>query len=113
MRPPEIKTITKRQGGEMSGTWGEPISWEAVCCRAGGRRRYNAHRQALRRERWNKIAALITPLSPVFPPPFGLMAALARELGVSRATVCRDFKTFRSWYGQRLDPFFSGRRRPT
>jgi hypothetical protein len=39
------------------------------------------------------------------------MAALARELNVSKSTITRDFQTFRSWYGQRLDPFFSARRR--
>ncbi len=66
--------------------WTATTSDRAVALRAGGRRRYNAERQAARERRRCAIAALLArDLWGVWTGP-----ALAARLGVSRATVCRD-----------------------
>lgn len=65
------------------------MNWDSICRRAGGRRRYNAQRQhqaALRRLR---VGALMNQLGWF---THGVPAEVARQLGVSRSTVCRDLK---------------------
>lgn len=56
--------------------------------RAGGRRRYNAARQAQARARRAAILELIG--TPVVLGFHGWQAQLAKRFGVSRATICRD-----------------------
>jgi hypothetical protein len=86
----------------MSGTWGAAADFRAVCKRAGGRRRYNAERQNQQNWRRNMIIFWTAGLAR---STWGLQAALARELGVSRATVCRDMAAIRDGYvPQRLRP---------
>ncbi|MGE4056657.1 MAG: hypothetical protein AB7F99_17850, partial [Vicinamibacterales bacterium] len=58
--------------------------------RAGGRRRYNAERQRVREERRDQLAALVVETWPRFMTDRGWQSWAARQLGVSRASVCRD-----------------------
>jgi hypothetical protein len=66
----------------------KPLTFDEVCRRAGGRRRYNTQR----------CAEMFTQRIIIFgriPRDSGCMergwcAALAREFGVSRATISRD-----------------------
>jgi hypothetical protein len=78
----------------MSGNWGAPTDWEAVCRRAAGRRRYNAGRRRRKQQRRTEIIIRRTGLDRW---EWGLQAALAEALGVSRATICRDFQAIRNW----------------
>ena len=68
--------------------WSANASWEEVRRRAGGRRRYNAVRglRALLRRR--EVARLLSVQGGLTYR--GTQARLARQLGVSRATICRD-----------------------
>ena len=72
----------------MTLAWSVPTTPEAVARRAGGRRRHNAQRQwlALRR-RYMEVARLLFCRDGC---KRGAQARAARELGVSRSTVCRD-----------------------
>lgn len=54
--------------------------------RAGGRRRYNSHRREMASLRRAKVAQLLRE----FGVGRGVQAAIARRLGVSQATICRD-----------------------
>jgi hypothetical protein len=77
----------------MSGGWQNTTSWAEVCARAGGRKRYNAarkHRKQARR------AEIICRTDWRHRDAWGLQAALAKALGVSKATICRDFKAIRN-----------------
>jgi hypothetical protein len=76
----------------VSGTWGAPADFAEVCRRAGGRRRYNFWARERKRRRRVEI---ICRTVGVPRGTWGLQAALARALGVSRATVCRDFQAIR------------------
>jgi hypothetical protein len=72
------------------------LTWEAVCRRAGGRRRYNAGRRFLRNLRRAQIVSRLAGTSWLYArPPHGLQAALARVLGVSPATISRDLRALR------------------
>jgi hypothetical protein len=66
----------------------KPLTFDEVCRRAGGRRRYNLNRRA------EMFARRIIILSRIPRDPGctrrGWCAALAREFGVSRATISRD-----------------------
>ncbi len=79
----------KRATIPRPGAWHRPTSWESVCRRASGRRRYNAWRKlkaAMRQrevERW--LAAKGAGLFA-----WGTQAEIARCLGVHRSTVGRD-----------------------
>ena len=83
----------------MSGTWGAPASWEIVCRRASGRRRYNAQRAFLRNLRRAQLACRLAGVPASLRQAgkrSGLQALLAEEFGVSPATICRDLKALRS-----------------
>jgi len=59
-----------------------PLTWEQICRRAGGRRAYNAQRRFAAAYRTKEVAELLRD---------GLhQAEVARRLGVSKATICRD-----------------------
>jgi DNA-binding transcriptional regulator LsrR (DeoR family) len=61
--------------------------WEARCRFAGGRRRYNAERQVRRELRRGQVADMLLQLGWFR----GVQTQIARELGVSRSVVSRDF----------------------
>ena len=67
--------------------WTVTTSDRAAALRAGGRRRYNAERQAARELRRAELARLLAVSAWWRECPY---AALAVRLGVSRATICRD-----------------------
>ena len=77
----------------MGGNWNATTSWAEVCRRAGGRRRYNAGRRFLRNVRRAEIFGRIA--GKPWQSIWGLQAALARALGVSRSTICRDLRAMR------------------
>jgi hypothetical protein len=77
----------------MSADWSAPTSWDDVCRRAGGRRRYNAARRE--RKMWRRTEILIRTVG-VDRRLYGLQAQLARVLGVSPATISRDFAAIRN-----------------
>ena len=66
---------------------------DAVARRAGGRRRYNAERQAEAIARRLKILELVG--ASWILSPRGLQAQLARYFGVNRSTICRDMEALR------------------
>jgi hypothetical protein len=68
-------------------TWGNPTSWEEVCRRAAARRHYNAVRHFEALQRQTQVAALLGQYGIL---THGVQARIARELKVSRATICRD-----------------------
>jgi hypothetical protein len=76
----------------MSGTWGALTDRDTVCRRAAGRRRYNAARK--RRKQARRTEIILRTAGRYF---WGMQALLAAELGVSRATICRDFRAIRNW----------------
>jgi hypothetical protein len=57
---------------------------------AGGRRHYNAHRQFLALDRRRKLARMLRQKGGMTKR--GYQARLARKLGVSTATICRDVR---------------------
>jgi methylphosphotriester-DNA--protein-cysteine methyltransferase len=72
----------------MSSAWSAPTSWDVVCRRSAGRRRYNAARKVLRDYRRVQILMRVAGTAR----PRGLQAHFARELGVSPGTISRDFQ---------------------
>jgi hypothetical protein len=74
----------------MNSFW--PLDWDSICRRAGGRRRYNAMRKQLKHQRRVEVLLRTTGKRHLW----GIQAALAEVLGVSRATICRDFKAIRN-----------------
>jgi predicted DNA-binding transcriptional regulator YafY len=70
----------------MGKPWGAPTSWDEVCRRAAGRARYHAMRRAQRVLRRRKVLRLLRRYGCCH----GVQARIARELGVSEATVSRD-----------------------
>jgi hypothetical protein len=66
--------------------WRAPKSWDEVCRRAAGRRRYNAERQVgVMVRRW-RVLELVKQTGLVS----GAQRRMAKELGVSEATISRD-----------------------
>ena len=63
------------------------MTFDEVCRRAGGRRRYNAERQRGAEKRRAEVARLLVKYGR---HKRGTRARIARELGVSEATVSRD-----------------------
>lgn len=74
----------------MTAAWTAPTTPDAVARRAGGRRRYNALRQQKAHYRRTILRELLFAKGKLFEP--GIQARLARDLGVSRSTICRDMK---------------------
>jgi DNA-binding NarL/FixJ family response regulator len=65
-----------------------PKSAEEAYRRAGGRRRYHAQRKREAEERRARVAELVMQWGWVQ----GTQARIARELGVSEATISRDMR---------------------
>jgi hypothetical protein len=74
----------------VSNDWGQTTDWETVCRRNAGRRHYNAVRQVRRDYRRVQVARLLLKYGQDNLPLHGLQARIARELGVSPATISRD-----------------------
>lgn len=72
----------------MSAAWSAPTTPEAASRRAGGRRAYNSRRQFARTRRRAEVMRLVSCQGTFFRR--GFQSELARKLGVSRATICRD-----------------------
>ena len=73
--------------------WQRQIDWNAVCRRAGGRRRYNAMRRRKADARRVAIAEVLDGLGLVaLFARRGLSVRLAAALGVHRTTVWRDLQ---------------------
>jgi hypothetical protein len=70
------------------GHWSEQTSWDEVCRRAAGRRHYNSVRRFRATYRRCELARLLLVKGGLTDR--GTQARLARELGVSRSTICRD-----------------------
>ena len=68
--------------------WNITTTAENAYKRAGGRRGYNGHRQQLAILRLQKITALLGEVGF----QWGSRSELARRLGVSRSTICRDMQ---------------------
>jgi hypothetical protein len=94
-----LATMPEPQARNSS--WSEPVSDDVAHRRAGGRARYNRDRKVnayLRRlreiERWGELLKN----GGLGLYEHGAKAAMARELGVHRSTVTRDFQAiFRAW----------------
>ena len=69
--------------------WTAPTSDAIAARRAGGRKRHNAERQAVR-DRRRELLARIAIARGGWWFAYRNGAELARTLGVSRATICRD-----------------------
>jgi hypothetical protein len=99
-------------------TWSAPAPADTVYHRAGGRRRYNAQRGLAAMVRRIKVAQLVLQekaavVVPKVKPDYaasmhralvaignrGMQARIARELGVSASTVCRDLKRLKRELG--------------
>jgi hypothetical protein len=65
------------------------VDWHFV----GGRRKYNAARKT--HKQWRR-AQIIVRTASMGRDTWGLQAALAEALGVSRSTICRDFQAIRN-----------------
>jgi hypothetical protein len=67
--------------------WRQPTDWNTVCARAAGRKKYNEQQ---RRFVGQVCDELVLPrLLEYGFSSWGVCARIAREIGVSRATVCR------------------------
>lgn len=62
------------------------LTFNQICRRAGGRRRYNFQRETAKRERRERVGELLKHCEN----KRGMQVKLARELGVSEATISRD-----------------------
>ncbi len=82
------------------------LTWDEVCRRAGGRRRYNKLQQDRVWERLTKVE----DLRLTYGTGYGIQSRIACELGVSCSTICRDFQLLAA--GERGD-LFPDRRRPS
>jgi hypothetical protein len=72
----------------MATAWSQTIDTGAAYRRASGRRHYNAVRRFHRERRRAEVARLLICKGALFRR--GLQTELARELNVSRSTICRD-----------------------
>jgi len=70
--------------------WSLAVPADGAHRRAGGRRRYNADRRRAAELRREQVLAQMAASGSRFMTERGWQARTARELGVSRATVCRD-----------------------
>jgi hypothetical protein len=81
---------------DMSIAWSEPTTFEIVCRRNAGRRRYNAGRKFLRNLRRAEIFCRLAGTGLLRNKRRGMQAILAREFGVSPATISRDLQVLRN-----------------
>jgi hypothetical protein len=72
----------------METKWSQTIDTDAANRRAGGRRHCNAVRRFIQTCRRAELAERLACKGALFR--CGIQTELARELGVSRATICRD-----------------------
>jgi hypothetical protein len=72
----------------METSWSHRIDTGAAHRRAGGRLHYNACRRFRQAWRRTEVARLLTCKGSLFRR--GIQTELARELNVSRSTICRD-----------------------
>jgi predicted DNA-binding transcriptional regulator YafY len=72
--------------------WHRPVDAASAAARAGGRRRFNAGRQARAAERRAQVMQLVyeVRLAASGRSLWGLQAVLAERFGVSPATISRD-----------------------
>jgi hypothetical protein len=68
------------------------LSFDQICRRAGGRRRYNLQREIAKDARRKKVERLLNEYGP---KAWGVNARIAHELGVSEATISRDAQSIR------------------
>ena len=68
--------------------WSQRTDPEKVAKRAAGRTHYNRVRQSHAFQRLREVVRL----QGLFGFGHGTQAEIARHLGVSRSTICRDFK---------------------
>jgi len=71
--------------------WIAPTTVEIAARRAGGRRRFNRRRQRMMTQRLCRIVEVLRR-NGWYGREWGIRAKIARELGVSRATIARDLQ---------------------
>jgi hypothetical protein len=76
----------------MTIEWSEETLDEFAYCRAGGRRAYNAQRRFAAAQRLAELARLLCVQGS---NDRGIQAKMARQFGVSRSTMSRDFAALR------------------
>src|SRR5438309_25834 len=76
------------------------LTWEQVCRRAGGRRAYNALRRDRAILRRLEVARLFFEAG-AYLGPHGIQARIARQWGVSEATISRDIRKIRKELARR------------
>jgi hypothetical protein len=69
--------------------WAQRTSWDEVCKRQAGRRKYNQWRQTLVNERRHEVWRLLIVGGL---DRWGLLTEVAHLVGVSRWTIARDRK---------------------
>jgi hypothetical protein len=78
------------------------VDQNAIYRRAGGRRRYNAARRRRRDERRRLVfqlhEQLLNQCVLVLQSPWSIASIIARHLGVSRSTICRDLQAMPDRY---------------
>jgi hypothetical protein len=93
MEIPSVKSMTRA-------AWHQPTDFETVKRRAAGRGRWNRLRQLRADLRRAQLAHLMAQVPPEVRIP---QAELARQLGVSTATICRDLQRLTRRLFQDLD----------
>ncbi len=83
----EIDAVLERTMTLTRTQWRTYTDWPSVCRRAAGRRKYNEERQRYAGARADLVCKLLLEYGV---DCWGVCARIARELSVSRATVCRD-----------------------
>lgn len=73
---------------KVSNTWSSPTTRAEVIARANGRRAYNSRRQRMAVLRRAEMLRLFNQ----YGTGYGVRARIARELGVARSTITRDFR---------------------
>jgi hypothetical protein len=78
----------------MGNEWTSPASWDVVCRRSAGRRRYHAVRRLRRDLRRERVAELLLR----YGLGRGVQARIARELGVHRSVITKDVQALLDTY---------------
>lgn len=76
--------------------WSAPTDWETVCKRNAGRRHYNAWRKFKAAYRRHVLVIEAADRLGLSLWAWGTCARIARELNVSRSTVCRDLQAIKA-----------------